>query len=208
MRNALIVLVLSLGAVSSHAAIIHESATLGPTGQIGGYGIGPQQLAGSRFSLNADTRITGIGGHVSVSRDIVFAAIVELPAPGAFPDDDFLFKSFTQVQSMALFATMLGAPASSSDYLEPVDFLLAAGHYAIIIGGTSGFGGMPSASTSQQPLPGASMFGCNELNLTCFDFGVDTPRFVIEGAVIPIPAAAWLFTSALGLLGWLKHRTA
>jgi len=28
------------------------------------------------------------------------------------------------------------------------------------------------------------------------------------GEVIPIPAAAWLFGSALGLLGWLKRRTA
>ena len=28
-------------------------------------------------------------------------------------------------------------------------------------------------------------------------------RLVFEQAVIPIPAAAWLFGSALGLLGWL-----
>ena len=41
-------------------------------------------------------------------------------------------------------------------------------------------------------------------------------EFIIDGAaggyvytitVVPVPAAAWLFGSALALLGWLKRRT-
>lgn len=32
--------------------------------------------------------------------------------------------------------------------------------------------------------------------------------YVVEGTVVPIPAAAWLFASALGLLGWLRRRIA
>ena len=32
--------------------------------------------------------------------------------------------------------------------------------------------------------------------------------YVVEGSVIPVPAAAWLFGSALGLLAWVRRRVA
>ncbi len=51
--------------------------------------------------------------------------------------------------------------------------------------------------------------------ISIFDFvvapgsGVTLPTSLnISAAVVPIPAAAWLFGSALGLLGWLRRRTA
>ena len=33
-------------------------------------------------------------------------------------------------------------------------------------------------------------------------------EFIDSSAVVPVPAAAWLFGSALGLLGWVRRRTA
>jgi hypothetical protein len=33
----------------------------------------------------------------------------------------------------------------------------------------------------------------------------DLARLVINPSIIPIPAAVWLFGSALGLLGWMRR---
>lgn len=31
--------------------------------------------------------------------------------------------------------------------------------------------------------------------------------YMVEGTIVPVPAAVWLFGSALGLLGWIRRRT-
>jgi len=42
----------------------------------------------------------------------------------------------------------------------------------------------------------------------CVPFGCQSPDGAFSGSasVIPVPAAAWLFASALGLMGWLRRR--
>lgn len=50
---------------------------------------------------------------------------------------------------------------------------------------------------------------CEE-HIWCFGPSVDAQRFLVSGSmkasVVPIPAAAWLFGSALGLLGWVTRK--
>jgi len=33
-------------------------------------------------------------------------------------------------------------------------------------------------------------------------------EFQVNGAAVPVPAAVWLFGSALGLLGWMRRKAA
>jgi len=42
--------------------------------------------------------------------------------------------------------------------------------------------------------------------LTPGDSASFTSNFVVQPAVVPVPAAAWLFGGALGLMGWLRRR--
>ena len=63
-------------------------------------------------------------------------------------------------------------------------------------GWPSPFGGITSTEEIR-----SAIFTCDfDGDLKC---GVIDPTF---GAVVPIPAAVWLFGSALGLLGWARRR--
>jgi len=43
----------------------------------------------------------------------------------------------------------------------------------------------------------------------CFaDFSIDNVQILADVAAVPVPAAVWLFGSALGLLGWTRRRAA
>jgi len=69
------------------------------------------------------------------------------------------------------------------------------------------------AGNTLLPLPGdANYFGALALSSSCcsgsvyFDWEIG---ITVESiATVPVPAAAWLFGSALGLLGWMRRKTA
>lgn len=84
--SLIVMMALFLG-TPAHATIIHESATLGATGQVFGATVWGQQFLGSRFSLSEATQITGIGGHISADFIVngLFAAIIGLSSPTALP---------------------------------------------------------------------------------------------------------------------------
>jgi len=78
----------------------------------------------------------------------------------------------------------------------------------------------PASFFATQPCPG----GCNVLTLVfnlvsgnnyelasfnqCVPFGCAVPNGGFSGSatVVPVPAAVWLFASALGLMGWIRRR--
>ncbi len=193
-----------LGAGSlSHATIIYESATLGPTGQSGlgiaaGYyhSSGLDAYAGSRFHVNQDevAQVTAIGGHFfGGDTGTVFGAIVLLSGPDAFPTT-VPFNS-----SEVIASTVFTPDSPSDDYRIPLSVTLDAGDYALIFGsstlGASG-GNLAMPVSGQSWLPGGNLIiaGTN-FGWSSFD---ERARFVVEGVIVPEPSTLLLL--ALGMV--------
>ena len=81
--SALIIALAVLTPNAIQAAVIHQSATLGPTGLHTGSTIALHQWLGSRFTLTETTDITAIGGHIFQSSGSIFGAVI--PLAGALP---------------------------------------------------------------------------------------------------------------------------
>jgi hypothetical protein len=118
-----------------------QSATLGPTGQTGGYSL-TDQFLGVRFTLASPATTSAIGIHAD-GTGTIWGAIVRLTGPADFPDSANL--STPDVLGTAV----LTVSASSSQVQAPLVLNLAAGNYALIFGdaglfGSSGSGAAPS----------------------------------------------------------------
>lgn len=200
-------LIVLLGAVllapNAHSTIIHESATLGTTGQSGGLSLSSQFL-GSRFSLTETQTITGIGGHIWTQFGSIWGAIIELDTSTSNP-------SFApgNIEANALAFALFESNSGSQDLLESVNVTLGAGDYALVFGnnfffGSTGSGAMPGGDSD---LPGASYFYSNGSSWT--NGGFSNVRFVVEGVTgVPSPGTLALFAFALlGLFTQRKLRT-
>ncbi len=186
----------------AHAGIVFQSATLGPTGQTGGWIVNDVFYVGAWFSLTETTRVTAIGGHIEISGGSgVLTSIVAL-SPGVLPDTSF------DIQTDALVSGVLRGPTnvgSSEDVRVSVDAELQPGDYAIVMGGmhseTTFKGG--TLANNNGVIPGVSFFskfsdGWN----TTYDHS--QVRFVVEGTAVPEPAA--LTMVGLAALGFAAER--
>ena len=154
MRLALLPL-LALFARSAGAQIALESAALGQTGQIGGVSVTSQQLVGWRFELTQGLQVSEVGGHL-LGFDIagesgpIFAALIRLAAPDAFPSGD----PFAPAEILA--SATFTAPFPSDDVRVPLAVSLPPGSYALVFGsgqfGATGGGALPN-STDQDDIP-------------------------------------------------------
>lgn len=171
----------------SEAAIIYESAELGPTGVETGLGIGPTpsgiQFGAARFKITEAHQVTAVGGHLSrraYSTEPIFGAIIPLPSQGALP-------SFppNEIEVKALASAVFTPDRPSSDFRTPLNVSLPPGDYALVFGssffGATGEAVMPD---NNHDLPGASFFfASNADNPSGFWYdGITTGyRFVVEG---------------------------
>jgi len=161
--------------------VIHESATMGPVGQISGAEISSSQFLGSRFSISQTIQVTAIGGHLMQwGAGDIFGAIVELSSPSDLPNG----SPFTGSEVVA--STVFDPNVPSSDYLTPLSVTLAPGDYALIfgtnaLGSSGGLGAMPGEG--QSDLPGASYIGW--FNSSWVNAQSFQGRFVVEGIVGP-----------------------
>jgi len=230
------VLLAFIGSSQVHAAIIHESATLGTTGvgpspdPFGERILSSTHFLGSRFSTTSPTQVTAIGGHivdtrvqgppgppvpVTGSSDNIFGAIVMLSGPSADPSFD---PADIGVPNNTLAHTTLTLPASSDDVRVPLSILLAPGDYALIFGSAhlpyaGGQGQMPFNNTLPPPFPfpNPSLFqgiipGGPSFWTDSFIGGVPPLYFVVEGTVVPLPPAFGLFAAGLIALGFIVLR--
>jgi len=188
-----------------NAAVIHESATLGLTGQSSsGSLLTSTQFLGSRFSITDTVSVDNVGGHLyHFDAGNLFASIVSLSSPTALPTG----TPFNTGELMA--STTFSGALLSSDVLIPLSVTLAPGDYALIFGSglfaASGSGAMPSNNTDISG--SASYFHWRGDTSTWIDGGFTDTRFVVTGTVVPIPAAIWLFGSGLlGLIGVARKR--
>jgi hypothetical protein len=192
--------------LGAKAAIIHESASPGPTGQTSGFPAEATQWLGSRFSLSEAFNVTQIGGHLFGTGGTIFGAIIALASPGATPAKQ------ADVLSSVIASTTFSPPTPSADVRTPLSVTLPAGDYALVFGSgaltASGFALMPDNNTD---LPGASYFICDAPDRCANGGFLSNLRFVVEGTVVPLPAALPLLATALaalGLLGWRRRQAA
>jgi hypothetical protein len=166
---------------------ILETAALGPTGQLLGATITGQQFLGARFHVARRVRVTAVGGHLAADfPETLFAAIVRLPSATGLPA--FPPRS---IESSALASTLFTPPRPSQDLLTPLSVQLAAGHYALVLGGADsavGFFPFGAHGTGVMPVNNTGAPGASYLRGDVAGW-VDDPaltgaRFVVEGTFV------------------------
>ena len=217
-------IILSFFGSQAHAAIIHESATIGPTGvpatNLGVLVVSAIHYLGSRFSITSPTQVTAIGGHfVQINppgNGLIFGAIVEVPgtATGDFPS---FLPAQIGANNLALTTLALPTPTSNS-VIVPLSVLLPVGDYALIFGsGNSGAGGNGEMTNNNFPVGAINpnppslfeaVFAIQGATGGWLDLTNDVPQFyfVVEGTVVPIPPAFGLFAAGLLALGFIVRR--
>ncbi len=186
----------------AEAAVIHESASFGGNVPTASAVVSNIQFLGSRFSTTVPVQVTEVGGNIGSGGEI-FAAIVALPSPTGLP-------SFapTEIENNALAGTIFDAGSASTDVLTPLAVFLPPGDYALVFGsGAYGATGSECMQDVNTDLPGASrFFGDKNQGDIWINTALTNRRFVVQGSIVPIPAALPLFASALSIIGFRWHK--
>jgi hypothetical protein len=184
--------------------VILETASMGPTGNLGGFSVGRVYFLGHRFHVDQPTLITQVGGHFASGQNgaggTLFAAIARLSGPSAFP------VGLPFAPGEVLGSSLITIPTGSSkEILVPLPMAVQQGDYLLVFGsgqfGASGEGSMTSvnpalASTEFTIFSRGGAAGPVWLDAPLTDLGNPglTLRMVVEA--VPEPRSV-----LLGLMG-------
>lgn len=202
--------------MSSNAATIYESATLGPTGITKEQVVSQSVLAanvtsfsfvGVRFYVGQEVRTTRIGGHFvgGFSDTSFFGVLVRLTDSLDFPNSPDLSTSDV------IGSTRLSFPETSNEVFNDLSAILEPGWHAVAFGsGSFGASGRGAAPTNNLDVGSPSyIFGQPEegwLNASDFQFLRGGFRLVVEGQFIPEPSSRALLLFAVACTVSLRRR--
>ena len=163
--------------------------------------------------VTVDGTVSGGGGQVSVLKPVgtpVSIVATFNDVTGAVEQVDILVDEFGDPVACVHYLSPLPCNGATMFPIVPTDTVdsntLTFDAFGLPTGGAATF----SSSTD----PAVSMYINGDLSAGSNDFGfafnlgnldVDASG---EWAIVPVPAAVWLFGSALGLLGWIRRRAA
>lgn len=182
-------------------------------------GSNPNVFGAENFTLSSDNTITAVS----------FYAIVQLGNPDALGSVDWLLLEddgfgapgsiVAQGAAFGYTSQFFGTGTGPNEFLnyrydvDVTDTFLAAGDYwlAVNLNGGPNFNEFAWSITSVGALNSATNVRGDPTGGWTSPYGGGTEgnkqEFAFRINVVPVPAAAWLFGSALGLLGWLKRRS-
>jgi len=171
------------------------------------------------ISFDMDTYIANPGEQVAINVNFDFT---DLPAFGGgfnviYDANVLQFSSYTQASFSGIGAPQpgasplgmlsspgnyLGAGVGSFDFFTGINTAGTVGTFTFLVLGADGDAGC-GATLCLTPVATNQMVSLGGLDITddVFANGISAAQ------VVPVPAAAWLFGSALGLLGWMRRKT-
>jgi len=156
------------------------------------------------------------GGALDVSFDLSFTGAGTITSAGAISN-----VSITILKTDGNFLSFVNGTSVAANFDVDASGNILSGQMTLrATGATSGatmdavINVGPSAIAPVAPDSPLTQIAAGEWEANLPDVATNTPgAFVAAGtgsfaSVVPVPAAAWLFGSALGLMGWIRRRVA
>jgi hypothetical protein len=212
MIKVLLVFAFLLLANPVRADFIFESAPPNGSGGLSGTSIEYDQIVGVQFVLDRQTRLTGLGGNLFGNKSI-WAGLISLNEPFDVPAcSSFEIRSCAIAETTIFISSDFGSrTTTSADLHGPIDVVVPAGVYAILLGtgnefnlGTAGNAAMPMIHDSTNPY---SYFFVNEYPTGSGEFtwryhvpedgpSFQNTRFFVLGEYLTVPEpASWIMIS-------------
>jgi hypothetical protein len=180
-------------------------------------------ISSNAFAATLSDFHFGYGGGWNIITETGYLRMAIGPDGSFLPSEYFSIATLTEDDSGLVFSITGEAFDHFNSYLtngndDYVGFVLCR---QAVGGSCSGFASRESSRLGGDP----DFFGSEitELQVRLNSISFETPahdpngdgvwtnydydmNFIISGSKVPVPAAAWLFGSGLGLLGWLRRR--